>query len=104
VHSRDKSDVQRGLEFVDALLSSEGTEQRELLYLKGVGQFRSYHHVAARATLKEAIDKFPDFRQAESLLDAVESEIVKDGMVGVGIGAAIVGVIAAVAVGAMRKR
>lgn len=39
---------------------------------------------------------YPDFRQAQSLLEGVESDIVKDGLIGVGAGATI-----AVAVGAI---
>ena len=45
----------------------------------------------------------PEFRQAEGLLEACDREIVKDGLVGVGAGAAILGAVAAIAVAAMRK-
>lgn len=46
----------------------------------------------------------PEFRQASTLLTAVEADIVKDGLVGVGAGAALLGVIGAIAYAAMRKR
>ena len=104
MHSHDKCDVARGLELVAALLSSDSADRRELLYLRGVAQFRQRHNMAARTTLKEALTEYPDFRQAESLLDAVESEIVKDGLVGVGAGAALLGVVGAIAIAAMKKR
>lgn len=45
-----------------------------------------------------------EFRQAEALLEECEREIVKDGLVGVGAGAAIIGAIAAVAAVALSKR
>lgn len=45
----------------------------------------------------------PEFRQAESLLEACEHEIVKDGLVGVGAGAAIAAV-AAIAIAALSRR
>lgn len=45
----------------------------------------------------------PEFRQAESLLEACDKEILKDGLVGLGAGAAIVGGIAAIAIAAMRR-
>jgi hypothetical protein len=38
------------------------------------------------------------------LLDAVEHEIVKDGLIGVGAGAAILGIVASIAIAAMKKR
>lgn len=45
----------------------------------------------------------PEFRQAEALLEACDKEILKDGLVGLGAGAAIVGGIAAIAIAAMRR-
>ena len=45
----------------------------------------------------------PEFRQAEALLEACDKEILRDGMVGLGAGAAIIGAVAAIAVAAMRK-
>lgn len=46
----------------------------------------------------------PEFRQAESLLKSVDEDIVRDGLVGVGAGAAVIGVIGAIAYAALRKR
>lgn len=50
------------------------------------------------------LQEYPDFRQAESLLEHVESDIVRDGLVGVGVGAAVIGVIGAIAVSVLKKR
>lgn len=47
---------------------------------------------------------YPEFRQAETLLEHCEKEIVKDGLIGVGAGAAVIGVVAAVAAAALSKR
>lgn len=97
VHSRDKKDVRRGEELIEAMLSAEDANDRELNYLKAVGEFRLNHFLAARKTLKSTLELYPEFRQAESLLDSVESELVKDGLVGLGAGAVVVGAIAAIA-------
>lgn len=104
VHSYDKTDVQRGLQLCLAMLSGEGSNKRELLYLKAVGEFRARHHLSARQTLKDLLSQYPDFRQAQTLLDAVEQEVVKDGLIGLGAGAAIVGLVAGIAVAASRRR
>lgn len=104
VHSRDQQSVRQGLELCTALLSGDAVDRRELLYLRGVGEFRLKHHLAARKSLKELLDEYPEFRQARALLDAVENEIVKDGLIGIGAGAAIVGVVAGIAVAVMKKR
>lgn len=96
--------MKRGLELVAALMSADPKERRELLYLKSVGQYRLKYNLEARETLKNLLEEFPEFRQAESLLETVENEIVKEGLIGVGVGAAVVGVLGALAVSAMRKR
>lgn len=46
----------------------------------------------------------PEFRQAGSLLKSVDEDIVRDGLVGVGAGAALIGVIGAITYAALRKR
>lgn len=104
VHSHRSQDVRRGLELVAALVSADPKERRELLYLKSVGQYRLKNNLEARETLKSLLEEFPEFRQAESLLETVENEIVKEGLIGVGVGAAVVGVVGALAVSALRKR
>lgn len=45
----------------------------------------------------------PDFRQAEALHSAVDDKILGQGLVGVGIGAAVVGVGLAILFGAAKK-
>ena len=103
VHSRDKRDVALGMQLVSALLSQAGDDanalnQRELLYLQAVGMYRQGDNLDARQTLKDLLVSYPDFRQAETLLEHVESEVVKDGLVGLTAGAAILGVVTTVAV------
>lgn len=98
-----------GLQLVEALLShpEDGLNHRELLYLKAVGLYRRGENLDARQTLKKLIEAHPDFRQAETLLEHVESEVVKDGIVGLTAGAAILGVVTTVAIAAAsgsRKR
>jgi len=104
VHSHEKHDASRGLELISALLTSDAAETRELLYLRAVAQFRLRHHLDSRTTLRSLLEQYPDFRQAQALLDAVEHEIVKDGLIGVGAGAAIIGIVASIAVAAMKKK
>jgi fission 1 protein len=103
-HSRERADAARGLELAGALAAAEGADVRELRYLAAVAQYRLGRALEARRTLKAALDAWPDFRQAAALLEAVEGELVRDGLVGVGAGAALLGAVAAVAIGAMRRR
>ncbi|EFN52415.1 hypothetical protein CHLNCDRAFT_138900 [Chlorella variabilis] len=103
VHSQVPGEVQRGIELAEALTDSAGLDQRDLLYLVAVGKYRQRRYIEARRTLKGLMQVHPEFRQAEGLLEACDREIVKDGLVGVGAGAAILGAVAAIAVAAMRK-
>jgi fission 1 protein len=112
VHSRDKRDASLGIQLVQAMLSqsyqdsapseeaaaAQGLNRRELLYLQAVGQYRRGDNLDARQTLKHLLGAYPDFRQAESLLEHVEDQVVKDGLVGLGAGAAILGVLGTVAI------
>jgi mitochondrial fission 1 protein len=104
VHSKDKRDVHRGLELVAALVSSESAELRELQYLRAVGEVRLRHYLAARQTLKDLLATTQSDRQAEALLEKLEDELVKDGLLGLGAGALVVGVVAAIAAMAAKKR
>lgn len=112
VHSRDGGrDVALGLNLVQALLSQQNKSERgdmvsrrELLYLQAVGQYRKGDYLEARTTLQGLIERHPDFRQAETLLDHVENEIVKEGLIGIGAGAAVIGVVGAIALAMSKKR
>lgn len=55
VHSEKRSDVDRGIEILGALLSVDDVEKRELEYLLAVGQYRRRYYLDARSTLKELL-------------------------------------------------
>ena len=46
----------------------------------------------------------PDFRQASALLENAESEVIKDGLVGVTAGAAVLGAVIGIVAAVARKR
>ena len=52
VHSEKRSDVDRGLEILGALLTVDESEKRDLQYLLAVGQYRRRYYLDARATLQ----------------------------------------------------
>lgn len=103
MHARTSRDQLRGVDLADAMLHGENADVRELLYLKAVGLYRLKRYLDARTALKEVLELHPEFRQANTLLEACENQIIKEGLIGVGAGAAILGVIGAIAVAAMRK-
>lgn len=106
VHSPQAAQQLRGIELAEALSHhpGEGVDPRDLLYLVAVGKFRVRHYIEARRTLKGLMEHHPEFRQGEALLEACDKEIMKDGLVGLGAGAAIVSAVAAIAVAAFRSR
>jgi len=109
VHSRNAPDVQRGIAMLEASLSGQGAsmQKREILYLLAVGQYRAGEYARSRRLVDQALLIAPDFRQAAALKTMVEDKIAKDGLVGVGLAAAAVGVvasgIAAAVLGARRR-
>jgi len=52
----------------------------------------------------DCLQEFPESRQARDLLDNVETEIVKDGVVGIGAAVGVMGIIATIVVAASKKR
>ncbi|KAL4424719.1 hypothetical protein ABPG77_000062 [Micractinium sp. CCAP 211/92] len=104
VHSPARAHIARGIELAEALSDHPGRlDQRDMIYLICVGKFRQKKFIEARKTLKGLLEAHPEFRQAEALLEACDKEIMRDGLVGLGAGAAIVGGIAAIAIAAMRR-
>ncbi|KAJ7541631.1 hypothetical protein O6H91_10G067800 [Diphasiastrum complanatum] len=107
VHSHQPADVQRGIAMLEAALTSKSSSQkkRETLYLLAVGQFRAGDYARSRRLVDQALEIAPDFRQAVDLKKMVEDKIAKDGMIGVGLAAAAVGIVASgIAAAVARKR
>ncbi|XWS65347.1 hypothetical protein CRYUN_Cryun05aG0104900 [Craigia yunnanensis] len=96
VHSRQHEDVQRGIAMLEASLanSSSPLQQREKLCLLAVGYYRTGEYSRSRKLLEQCLEIAPDWRQALALKKAVEDRIAKDGVIGIGITATAVGLIA----------
>ncbi|KAL0339741.1 UNVERIFIED_CONTAM: Mitochondrial fission 1 protein A [Sesamum calycinum] len=96
VHSRQPEDVQRGIAMLEASLTNTNSplQKREKLYLLAVGYYRSGDYPRSRQLLDQCLEIAPDWRQAVSLKKTVEERITKDGVIGIGITATAVGLIA----------
>ncbi|OVA13741.1 Mitochondria fission 1 protein [Macleaya cordata] len=109
VHSRKPEDVQRGIAMLEAALASASNplQKREKLYLLAVGYYRSGDYSRSRQLLDLCLEIAPDWRQALTLKKTVEDRIAKDGVIGIGIAATAVGLLAggvAVVAAAARKK
>ncbi len=94
MHSSKDSDVRRGLDLAEELLQSKSLdeqEQRDLVYLESVAYYKLGKMLEARRQLEELLKVSPSFRQAQTLKAAVEEQIVKEGLVGIGLASALVG-------------
>ncbi|XP_077219159.1 mitochondrial fission 1 protein A-like [Tasmannia lanceolata] len=96
VHSRQPEDVQRGIAMLEASLDSSNSplQKREKLYLLAVGHYRSGDYSRSRQLVERSLEIAPDWRQALSLKKVVEDKIAKDGVIGIGIAATAVGLVA----------
>ncbi|KAK4482442.1 hypothetical protein RD792_009599 [Penstemon davidsonii] len=96
VHSRRAQDVQRGIAMLEASLagSSSPLQVRERLYLLAIGYFRSGDYSRSRELVDRCLEIAPDWRQALTLKKAIEDKITKDGVIGIGIAATAVGLLA----------
>ncbi|XP_054802379.1 mitochondrial fission 1 protein A-like [Prosopis cineraria] len=106
VHSRQPEDVQRGIAMLETSLGNNTSplHQREKLYLLAVGYYRSSEFSKCRMLLDQCLEIAPDWRQALSLKKTVEDRIAKDGIIGIGITTAAVGLIAGGLAAAFARR
>ncbi|KAK9816702.1 hypothetical protein WJX72_003896 [[Myrmecia] bisecta] len=107
VHSRSLKDVQRGLDLSTLLLQGHdlGSDtQRDAVYLCAVAKYKLGRYIDSRHQLEELLKVTPDCRQAQHLKQVVDDQIVKEGLIGVGIGAGVLAGVAAVVVGALMAR
>ncbi|GAB4835266.1 Mitochondrial fission 1 protein A [Ancistrocladus abbreviatus] len=96
VHSRQPEDVQRGIAMLEAALSSPSNplQMRERLYLLAVGYYRSGDYSKSRQLVEKCLEIAPDWRQALTLKKSIEDRITRDGVIGIGIAATAVGLVA----------
>lgn len=96
VHSRQPEDVQRGIAMLEASLPgiTNPLQLRERLYLLAVGYYRSGDYSKSRQLVDKCLEIAPDWRQARALKKTIEDKITRDGVIGMGIAATAVGLIA----------
>ncbi|CAF1862343.1 hypothetical protein Bca4012_033231 [Brassica carinata] len=96
VHSRQAEDIQRGIAMLEASLatSSPPLQDREKIYLLAVGYYRTGDYSRSRQLVERCLEVQPDWRQALALKKTIEDKIAKDGVIGIGITATAVGLIA----------
>nr|XP_043621422.1 mitochondrial fission 1 protein A-like [Erigeron canadensis] len=106
VHSRQPEDVQRGIAMLEASIANTHSplQRREKIYLLAVGYYRSGDFSKSRMLLEQCLEIAPDWRQALSLKKAIEDRITKDGVIGIGITATAVGLIAGGIAAALVRR
>ncbi|KAA8549850.1 hypothetical protein F0562_001534 [Nyssa sinensis] len=96
VHSKRPEDVQRGIAMLEASLASTTSplQVRERIYLLAVGYYRSGDYSRSRQLVERCLEIAPDWRQALTLKKTIEDQITKDGVIGIGIAATAVGLLA----------
>ncbi|EXC10884.1 hypothetical protein L484_002548 [Morus notabilis] len=107
VHSRQPEDVQRGIAMLEASVTDSNNsplQLREKLYLLAVGHYRSGDYSRSRELVEQCLMIAPDWRQALTLKKAIEDRITRDGVIGVGIAATAVGLIAGGIAAAVSKK
>ncbi|XP_041999175.1 mitochondrial fission 1 protein A-like [Salvia splendens] len=108
VHSKRPEDVQRGIAMLEVSLAGSNTPllERERVYLLAVGYFRNAEYSRSRQIVDRCLEIAPDWKQALTLKKAIEDKITKDGVIGIGIAATAVGLVAggiAAAISARKK-
>ncbi|KAJ0780186.1 putative mitochondria fission 1 protein [Helianthus annuus] len=79
-------------------------QKREKIYLLAVGYYRNSDFSRSRILLEQCLEIAPDWRQALTLKKAIEDRVTKDGVIGIGISATAVGLIAGGFAAALMRR
>ncbi|KAL0039840.1 hypothetical protein WJX77_009664 [Trebouxia sp. C0004] len=106
VHSPDPAHVERGLDLAQSMIKAGELEQQglnDLVYLCAVAQYRRGSYQAARTQINEYLKVSPSSHQAAELKSAVDDAIVKEGLIGVGVGTGLL-TVAAVAIGLLMSK
>ncbi|KVH87592.1 Tetratricopeptide-like helical [Cynara cardunculus var. scolymus] len=92
VHSKRSEDVQRGIAMLEASLPSTSSplQMREKMYLLAVGYYRSADYSRSRHLVDRCLEIAPEWRQAITLKKSIEDH----GVIGIGIAATAVGLVA----------
>ncbi|CAI9262649.1 mitochondrial fission 1 protein A [Lactuca sativa] len=107
VHSKRPEDVQRGIAMLEGSLASSTSsplEMREKMYLLAVGYYRSGDYSRSRHLVDRCLEIAPEWRQAISLKKSIEDRIKKDGVIGIGIAATAVGLLAGGVAAALSRK
>ncbi|CAH1427059.1 unnamed protein product [Lactuca virosa] len=107
VHSKRPEDVQRGIAMLEGSLASSISsplEMREKMYLLAVGYYRSGDYSRSRHLVDRCLEIAPEWRQAISLKKSIEDRIKKDGVIGIGIAATAVGLLAGGVAAALSRK
>ncbi|KAM7278264.1 hypothetical protein ACFE04_005398 [Oxalis oulophora] len=106
VHSRHPEDVKRGIAMLEVSLANKSSPliTREKLYLLAVGQYRSGEFSRSRELVEQCLTIEPEWRQAQALKKAIEEQITKDGVIGIGLATTAVGLIASGLVAVLSRR
>ncbi|GMP86569.1 hypothetical protein CsSME_00039299 [Camellia sinensis var. sinensis] len=89
----DELKSERIMRFSWALVHSKQPED-EKLYLLAVGYYRSGEYRRSRQLAEQCLEIAPDWMQALTLKKTVDDQITKDGVIGIGITATVVGLVA----------
>lgn len=106
VHSTWASDARRGRELAEALAADPAADPRaarDLLYLQAVAAHKLGDNVGARRLLAGLLADSPHCRQALALKAAADDAVVRDGLVGLGVGAALLAGAAFLIAGVARR-
>jgi len=93
VHSTNQKHASRGRDLAaECLKSANESYKKDYKFFSAVGCYRTKNYVQARREACSLLEEFPDFRQAEHLKDCIDDAIVREGLQGLGVAAAVAGV------------
>ncbi|EDO35234.1 predicted protein [Nematostella vectensis] len=84
VRSNSKNNIVKGASLLQGLCHS-GTDQRDYLYFLGEANYKLHEYKTALKYVNRVLQIEPQNRQALELQDKIQSQMQKDGLLGLGI-------------------
>lgn len=92
-HSENPAHNQRALDLAQQMIQAKQLDdqgQKDLMYLLALAQYKTGNMFDARAQINSLLEVAPNSRQARQLKSIIEDQMVKEGLIAAGVGAALV--------------
>ncbi|ORX89529.1 mitochondria fission 1 protein [Basidiobolus meristosporus CBS 931.73] len=103
IKSRKHGQQLEGTHLLGEIYNTEPSRRIECLYYLSIGYYKQGNYTEARRFVRTLLDSQPGNRQAQELSETIDSQIAKEGIIGIGIVGTAIAVGGAILASLLRK-